>query len=60
MACDTVCSGFDGIVGEMGIAGGGLDLGGVRPGACTWPAKAVAQVTNAHIFKPDALRICRL
>ena len=60
VAFDTVCRDLDGIVGEMGMAAGGSDPGGVRPGTCAWLAKAVAQVTDAHVFKPDALRICPL
>ena len=66
-ACDEVCGGLDEIVGEAGVAGGGLDLdvpsglpitGKLLSSAGAWLEKAVAQVTNAHVFKPDALRIC--
>ena len=58
---DTVCGGLEGIVGERGVAGGGLDLGVAeqladhgQAFADRQPAagEAVAQVVEAHVVEP--------
>ena len=62
-ACDAISCRFDGVVGEMSVSGGGLDLGvseqlpnhgqtlaDQQPTA----GEAVTKIVDAHVVKPGA------